>query len=82
MTPKEKAVELVYKFLRYCTDECTDLYTGNLSIYKLRNAKQCALIAVDEIMYINLMEQPQHNVLYNNHKNEYWQQVKTEIESL
>ena len=69
MTPKEKAAELVNKF---------DLPSGLMSIER----KQCALIAVDEIMYNNLMEYPQRNMIYNPHKNDYWQEVKQEIEKL
>jgi len=56
MTPKEKAEELVNKF---------DLPSGLMSIER----KQCALIAVDEI------------ILYcNQYEWEYWQEVKQEIE--
>jgi hypothetical protein len=43
-------------------------YDGYLSV-KLQDAKQCALIAVDEI-------------LTNGYEVPYWQQVKTEIEAL
>ena len=64
MTPKEKAKELV------------ELYCQLLSIRDYENkekAKQCTLIAVDEIMYNNLMEYPQHSMIYTPHKNDYWQ---------
>ena len=75
MTPKEKANDLVFKFLRYSTEDCTDLYTGNPSIYKFRNAKQCALIAVDEILSVV-------NGYAWSPTQDYWQKVKTEIENL
>jgi len=49
MTPKEKAEELFYKFKNKFNwiekDYDVDLY---------RDAKQCALIAVDEILDLNL----------------------------
>jgi hypothetical protein len=63
MTSKEKAEELFYKMLS--TDK-VDSY----SFVGSKVAKQCALIAVDEIMPIN------SNTI------EYWQEVKQEIEKL
>jgi hypothetical protein len=63
--PKEKAEELFYKMLS--TDK-VDSY----SFVGSKVAKQCALIAVDEIMPINS----------NPKAIEYWQQVKQEIEKL
>ena len=66
MTPKEKANEL---FDKYCfairTEETDSGYFTNV-IY----AKDCALIAVDEILNIGCIEVP------------YWQEVKQEIENL
>jgi hypothetical protein len=70
MTPKEKAEELFYKMLS----------TDKLDSYSFvgRNvAKQCALIAVEEMI-----------ALVTNYKvgcrdeQEYWQEVKQEIEKL
>ena len=61
MTPKEKAKELVDKFyeiLPYWVNE--------------QDAKQCALIAVDEMIKATV---PLTSTYY-------WQQVKTEIEIL
>ena len=60
MTPKEKAKELLEKMLngfQFNTDDYT--------------AKQCALIAVDEILEECRLE-----------KDWYWQEVKQEIERL
>jgi len=62
MTPREKAVELVHKF-------------GMENQYYER-AKQCALIAVDEIL-ITIQDLPINEVNWD-----YWQQVKQEIEKL
>ena len=69
MTPKEKANNLCMRFLIQTT---TDIPYGiNKTI-----AKECALIAVDEIM----------NVIIGSYDYElekiYWQDVKNEIELL
>jgi len=62
MTPKEKAKELI------------DKYDSTLTYLESKSkAKQCALIAVEEILSANL---------FNTDENEYWLQVKTEIENL
>ena len=76
MTPKEKAEDIVRKYSTYVV-----MWTGGVETER-QNVKQCALIAVDEIMYNNLMEYPQHSMIYNPHKNDYWQEVKHEIEKL
>ena len=72
MTPKEKAEELVGSFIGLASDEETTedglMYSEAMRIF---NAKQCALVAVDEI----LEECVQLKV-------EYWEQVQQEIENL
>jgi hypothetical protein len=65
MTPKEKAEELVLTYLR--------IDNNTKEWFNKHIAKQCALIAVDEILSANL---------FNTDENEYWLQVKTEIENL
>jgi hypothetical protein len=65
MTPKEKAKELVYKF-----DDTMEFSTPQ------RFAKQCALIAVDEILNND------NNLFCTYSQNDYWLQVKQEIEKL
>jgi hypothetical protein len=45
MTPKEKADELVNKFFNYCSYEWWEGQEGHKE-----NMKQCALIAVDEMI--------------------------------
>ena len=74
LSPKEKAVELVEMFMNIKKQKLADY-----SIIYYPTAKQCALIAVNEIMYNNLMEYPQHSTIYAPHKNDYWQQVRQEI---
>jgi hypothetical protein len=66
MTPKEKAKELV--------DKMFSLSTANAF-----PAKQCALIAIDEIMYI-YMDDFDNNQIHG--YLEYWNTVKEEIEKL
>jgi hypothetical protein len=61
MTPKEKAKELFDKYTKF--------QNGYGYEYK---AKQCALIAVDELILYA------HNNYYHN----YWQEVKQEINNL
>ena len=67
MTPKEKAIELYDKFIFPCW-ECDEF----------DRAKQCALIAVDEI--VNAIDW--HKFETPNKELEYWRQVKQEIEKL
>ena len=64
--PKEKAKELVDKFMNHSWNGEDNLWT--------ENAKQCALIAVDEIL--NAV------TTIADKKYDYWQQVKTEIQNL
>ena len=66
LTPKEKAEELVYKFM------------DNRISWK--QAKQCALIAVDEIIKSIDFDWMEVQNLESQHR--YWQEVKQEIEKL
>jgi hypothetical protein len=66
MTPKEKAQELVDKF------------NYESKHYLMLDAKQCALIAVDEI--IGAIDW--HEFETPNKELTYWQQVKHEINNL
>ena len=72
MTPKEKAIELVHKFCS--TTE--GLYKSKKNI---KNAKQCALIAVDQIIEANPIAFDEDD---NCIAKQWWQEVKTEIEKL
>ena len=70
MTPKEKAKELIDKFgveLNWLEIDY------NVSLY--RDVKQCALIAVNEILSVCSQVEPYLGY-------DYWQEVKTEIEKL
>ena len=81
MTPKEKAEELVYKFIEkelvntcYFDDELwLEVYSSDL---EFQNAKQCALITVNKII-----EAITH--IYETYEyRDFWLQVKKEIEEM
>lgn len=68
ISAKEKAKELVDRFsFRIKTTECI----SNNS----KNAKECALIAVDEILESNMTNLHLHQI-------DYWEEVKQEIKLL
>jgi hypothetical protein len=70
MTPKEKAKELIDKCIPH-----TRLFFNDLGWTDcLDAAKCCAVIAVDEILKLELQE------VYQNI--DYWQKVKNEIEKI
>jgi len=70
MTPKQKAKELIEKYIDL-TDECNCLEYSCVCFTMHRSkAKQCALIAIDEILYMIIGSTPTIN---------YWKKVKTEI---
>ncbi len=72
MTPKEKAEKLLSEYLIYFPEYYNDLEYD----YNVEKAKQCALIAVDEILNND-------NNFFNTYsQNDYWLQVKQEIEKL
>ena len=72
MTEKEKAEELVNKF--YEIENNSDYFGVNWKI-----AKQCALIAVDEVIQ---QLTPIEKAPNNKSAFQYWQEVKQEIEKL
>ena len=88
MTPQEKAQQLYNKFLSALPHP----ETTNAAVYSI--AKQCALIAVDEIIkysprYPNNVDWTDCDASYKNYYDaqreqakEYWQEVKQEIEKL
>lgn len=71
MTPKEKAEELVKRMYKVRSDSVSDI--------TLYFSKQCALIAVDEII-ANIEPSVSMDVIESRIK--YWQEVKQEIEQL
>ena len=80
MTPEEKAIELVDK-MGFSTMHTIDNTSGqSTAIYKNQYAKQCALIAVQEIILSNPHSNPFNTDVYSTMS--YWQEVKQEIEKL
>ena len=75
MTPKEKAKELINIYL--------DITKRSLDIegwfYDVDIAKQCALIAVDELLNNFLSNRTTE---YGRERYHFWQQVKQEIKKL
>lgn len=84
MTPKEKAKDLFERFNKFSSNNIPDYEKYNNTDSAIRiakySAKQCSIIAVDEI----LKYQPYdvYSVFRSNHVNKYWQQVKQEIEKI
>lgn len=72
MTPKEKAKELVDKFIMYDVQVC-DLMGDELEGYEENHYRNCALICVDEILDVV-------NPLTLEY--EYWEEVEQEINKL
>ena len=82
MTPQEKAKELLSSFSNFVAEK--DYWGDNI---EHRNSKQCAIIAVDEI----LKSRPCLPICISTDggsseaiidANNFWQEVKTEIEEL
>jgi hypothetical protein len=83
MTPKEKATQLCDAFYqklpleRYVTTTDGDL---SWEYNSWQRAKECALIAVDEILDLNKIASLRRDVVYM--ELEFWLEVKQEIEKL
>jgi hypothetical protein len=74
MTPKEKAEDLINKFyipLPLKSEVLTKVKKIPFEYNDWNVAKQCALIAVAEIL----------KVIHTNMEDKYWQEVKQEIEN-
>jgi hypothetical protein len=74
MSPKEKAEEFIEKFVRYTPAE---------EEFEYPYAKQCALIAADEVMEFMKMDDEYTETVSNANSKwvHYWQEVKQEIET-
>ena len=79
MTPKEKAKELVDKFMPFSEANWHELaMLSELRESRLINAKECAMLAVDEV--INSVVVTNLSVAENQFL--FWEQVKQEINKL
>jgi hypothetical protein len=76
MTPKEKAQYLVDKF----TPHAYGVWDKNGSKEERYHSKQCALIAVDNIITSNPHSNPLNTEVHSTMQ--YWIDVKTEIKKL
>jgi hypothetical protein len=84
MTPKEKSINLVDSYRKILMNEDTEC--GN-EILCTVIAKQCALIAVDELLelnhpYVIVYKSFEDNIMEDMTQEYYWKQVKHEIEKL
>ena len=70
ITPKEKALELVHKYI-----DLTGGWVAGTTGWKYK--KQCALIAVEELIQ---QEESHNNGSF--YPNDYWKKVKQELEIL
>lgn len=78
MTPKEKAEELIYIFSQIIPASSYEAYEDGVRInFDLENAKQCALITVNEIIKALRKDLPEIGLGKG-----YWYTVKKEIEDL
>ena len=76
MTPKEKAQELIEKYIQYSQLEIG--YQGITS--RIHSAKKCAIIAVDEMIKL-LVDLSGDSFIYIKEVR-YYQEVRQEIEKL
>lgn len=87
MTPKEKAEELFKKFLdatlAYDCGDHTAEGINNSILVMVKEAKQCALIAVYEVINTGLLSyKSTDNTFLAPTTEPYWQEVKKEITNL
>jgi|688.fasta_scaffold1542640_1 hypothetical protein len=80
MTPIEKAKDLLHNYevqVRFSMEDCSFTYRdSDYGLAVKRTAKQCALIAVNEMMH-----QIRFHLAYGYEKQlEYWNEVKHELE--
>lgn len=75
MKAKDKAIELINKFSGYVSSET--MLKHNDENRKQSNAKECALICVDEILNSEPINPSHEDSAYR-----YWEEVKQEIEKL
>jgi hypothetical protein len=72
MTPKEKAEQLVHRMMY-------KIQWSKVKYHTLMEAKDCSLIAVDELLNNFLSNRTTE---YGRERYNFWQQVKLEIEKL
>ena len=79
MTPKEKAIELVGRFTVKVKCKVTPKISVPITLRR-EQAKQCALICVDEILEsLPIDVNNDGTLIVSAEKREYWQEVKEEL---
>jgi alpha-D-ribose 1-methylphosphonate 5-triphosphate synthase subunit PhnG len=78
MTPKEKAQEI---YLKYYNSGCMGGYGYVPGCYR-ESAKQCALMAIDEIIQLDCLTDEGWLNVPQEYKIQYWKEVRKEIELL
>jgi len=76
MTPKEKAKELIDKFQSRIKEYPSEIYEDDI---EFQTARQCALVAVDEIIKSNPVTE-QGSVFVRNFL--YWESVKEQLNKI
>lgn len=81
MNPKEKAEELVEKYKDYVCGYIGSSMLTNTEYPEqiLKQAKQCAIIAIDELINEHTFKFP---LSWNVKRLGYWKQVKSELEKM
>ena len=83
MTPREKAKELVDKYQTIVTSlDYNEIIGTDNSVTGQTVAKQCTLLAVEEIIKECYNWNGSDNVQWETKRFDYWQEVKQEIEKL
>jgi hypothetical protein len=77
MTSKEKAIELIDEFKSMDIDYIDSIEGVCFMCMSKEDAKQCALIVVNNILKIEIIKDS-----IDNYYLKYWEQVKNEIENL
>jgi hypothetical protein len=82
MTPKEKALEIVQRFGRVIPFQ--DTYYSEEELYKMhkKDAKQCALICVGEIISNSIEGDNNIDFYWFQDEIKWWNEVKQEINKL
>ena len=83
MTPKEKAEQLVIKMYQPLpASKEAEKGKEHLNYNQYNAAKQCALIAVDEILNYDLNAKCESQFEIEKRLENYWQEVKQELQKL
>lgn len=77
LTPKQKAEELVNKYIPHIAG--ADRYNSTLGLYDKEISKQCALIAVEEIISLDIFDCNDDWSTDDGDTREYWQEVRNEL---